>query len=79
MSVGRIDGPKQHREEGSQNHAGVFLGAFPAVNISQLSLKYRVEDENENVNNNEGDTAEAMTGLGNSESNLSAQRDQTSP
>ena len=70
---------QQHREEGSQNHAGVFPGAFPAVNISQLSLKYRVEDENENVNNNEGDTAEAMTGLGNSESNVSAQRDQTSP
>ena len=69
---------QQQREEGSQNHAGVFPGAFPAVNISQLSLEDRVEGEDEYVNKPEGDTAEAMTGLGDSESKCSAQRDRTS-
>ena len=38
-----------------------------------------MEDDNEDVNKNEGNTDEYMTGLGDSESNVSAQRDQTSP
>ena len=38
-----------------------------------------MEDKNDDVNKNEGDTDESMTGLGDSESKVSAQRDQTSP
>ena len=37
-----------------------------------------MEDKNEDVNKNEGDTDESMTGLGDSESKCSAQRDRTS-
>ena len=38
-----------------------------------------MEGEDEDDNKHKGNTAEAMTGLGDSESKVSAQRDQTSP